>query len=99
MAGSPARRRLATVLFVDIVGSTALASRIGDRRWRDLLSRFHRLVRAEVRRHGGRAQDTAGDGVLATFSEPAQAIEAAAALIEAVHELGLDVRAGVHTGE
>jgi len=99
MAGSPARRRLATVLFVDIVGSTALASRIGDRRWRDLLSRFHHLVRAEVRRHGGRAQDTAGDGVLATFSEPAQAIEAAAAVIGAVHELGLDVRAGVHTGE
>src|SRR5439155_22024640 len=99
MPGSPARRRLATVLFVDIVGSTALASRIGDRRWRDLLSLFHRLVRTEVRRHDGREQDTAGDGVLATFSEPARAVEAAAAIIGAVHELGLDVRAGLHTGE
>ena len=99
MPGSPARRRLATVLFVDIVGSTALASRIGDRRWRDLLSLFHRLVRTEVRRHDGRGQDTAGDGVLATFSEPARAVEAAAAIIGAVHELGLDVRAGLHTGE
>jgi class 3 adenylate cyclase len=99
MPGSPARRRLATVLFVDIVGSTALASRIGDHRWRDLLSRFHRLVRVEVRRRDGRDQDTAGDGVLATFAEPARAVEAAAAIIGAVHELGLDVRAGIHTGE
>lgn len=99
MPGSPARRRLATVLFVDIVGSTALASRIGDHRWRDLLSRFHRLVRAEVRRRDGRDQDTAGDGVLATFAEPARAVEAAAAIIGAVHDLGLDVRAGIHTGE
>lgn len=99
MAGSPARRRLATVLFVDIVGSTALASRIGDHRWRDLLGRFHRLVRVEVRRRDGRDQDTAGDGVLATFAEPARAVEAAAAIIGAVHDLGLDVRAGIHTGE
>ena len=99
MPGSVARRRLATVLFVDIVGSTAIASRIGDRRWRDLLSRFHGIVRAEVRRRGGRRQDTAGDGVLATFPEPAQAIEAAASIIEAVQELGLDVRGGIHTGE
>jgi class 3 adenylate cyclase len=99
MPGSPTRRRLATVLFVDIVGSTALASRIGDHRWRDLLSRFHRLVRVEVRRRDGRDQDTAGDGVLATFSEPARAVEAAAAIIGAVHDLGLDVRAGIHTGE
>jgi class 3 adenylate cyclase len=98
MAGSEARRRLATVLFVDIVGSTALASRIGDRRWRDVLSRFHRLARAEVRRRDGRVQDTAGDGLLATFADPSHAIECAAAIVAAAQEIGVNVRGGVHTG-
>jgi class 3 adenylate cyclase len=99
MPVSPARRRLATVLFVDVVGSTALTSRIGDERWREILGRFHWLVRSEVRRQGGRQQDTAGDGVFATFPEPVRAIAAAASIIEAVHGLGLDVRGGIHTGE
>jgi class 3 adenylate cyclase/streptogramin lyase len=93
------RRRLATVLFLDIVGSTALASELGDARWRELLTRFRRLVREELKRHGGREQDTAGDGFFATFAEPARALSCAAAIVVAVQELGVDVRAGVHTGE
>ncbi len=92
-------RRLATVLFLDIVGSTALATELGDARWREVLTRFRRLVRAELKRFGGREQDTAGDGFFATFNEPAQALRAAAEIAIAVQELGIDVRAGVHTGE
>jgi len=65
------RRRLATVFFLDIVGSTELASELGDRRWRELLTRFRRVVRAQLKRHGGREQDTAGDGFFATFEHPA----------------------------
>src|SRR5437879_10036666 len=87
------------MLLVDIVGSTALATQLGDARWRELLTRFRRVVRGELRRYGGREQDTTGDGFFATFSEPAQALRAAAATAAAVQELGLDVRAGVHTGE
>jgi class 3 adenylate cyclase len=94
-----AARRLATVLFLDIVGSTALASELGDRRWRELLTRFRRVVRAQLKRHGGREQDTAGDGFFATFSHPAQAVRAAVAIAGDVHELGLAVRSGIHTGE
>jgi class 3 adenylate cyclase len=71
------RRRLATVLFLDIVGSTALASGLGDARWRELLTRFRRIVREELKRHGGREQDTAGDGFFATFAEPARALSCA----------------------
>jgi class 3 adenylate cyclase/streptogramin lyase len=93
------RRRLATVLFLDIVGSTALASELGDARWREVLTRFRRVVREQLKRHGGREQDTAGDGFFATFAEPARALSCAAAIVVAVQELGLDVRAGVHTGE
>ncbi len=93
------RRRLATVLFLDIVGSTALAAELGDSRWRDLLTRFRRVVRAELKRHGGRERDTTGDGFLATFQEPARALRAAVAIAVTVQELGLDVRQGVHTGE
>jgi hypothetical protein len=99
MPASSVRRRLATVLFLDIVGSTALATSLGDARWRELLTRFRRVVRAELKRHGGREQDTAGDGFFATFSEPAPALEAAAAIVHAVQQLGVDVRCGVHTGE
>ena len=93
------RRHLATVFFIDIVGSTALATKLGDARWRELLTRFRRIVRAELKRHGGREQDTTGDGFFATFSQPAQALRAAAAIAAAVQQLGLDVRGGVHTGE
>src|SRR6476646_9709787 len=93
------RRRLATVLFLDIVGSTALASELGDARWRELLTRFRRIVRDELKRNGGREQDTAGDGFFATFAEPARALAGAAAIVAAVQSLGVDVRAGVHTGE
>src|SRR4051812_26819503 len=96
---APRRRRLATVLFLDIVGSTALAAELGDRRFRDLFTRFWQVVRAELKRRGGREQDPAGDGLAATFTEPAQALRAAAAIVAAVQTLGVDVRAGIHTGE
>jgi class 3 adenylate cyclase/streptogramin lyase len=93
------QRRLATVLFLDIVGSTSLASDLGDARWHELLVRFRRAVRAELKRYGGREQDTAGDGFFATFGEPAQALRCATAIVIAVQRLGVDVRAGVHVGE
>jgi class 3 adenylate cyclase len=95
----PADRVLATVLFTDIVDSTALASRIGDRRWRVLLDEHDRLLRREVDRHGGRYVESTGDGALATFNGPSRAIDCALALCEAVRLLGLDIRAGLHTGE
>ena len=93
------RRRLATVVFIDIVGSTTLATDLGDARWRELLTRFRKVVRAELKRHGGTEQDTSGDGFFATFDQPAQALRAAASIVAAVQELGLDVRVGIHTGE
>jgi class 3 adenylate cyclase len=92
-------RILATVLFTDIVGSTERATQLGDRRWRDLLESHHETVRAELIRYRGREVDTAGDGFLAVFDGPARAIRAAQAVIEAVKQIGLHVRAGVHTGE
>src|SRR2546430_7225607 len=73
-----ARRRLATMLFLDIVGSTELASELGDRRWRELLTRFRRAVRARLKRHGGREQDTVGDGFFAAYAHSAEAIRATA---------------------
>jgi sugar lactone lactonase YvrE len=90
---------VATVLFADIVGSTALASELGDEGWRRVLARFRRAVRAELKRWRGREQDTAGDGFYATFSEPARALSAAASIVTAVQALGVDVRIGLHTGE
>jgi class 3 adenylate cyclase len=96
---SAVTRRLATVFFLDIVGSTALATELGDARWRELLTRFRRVVRTELKRFGGREQDTAGDGFFATFAEPAQALRAAAAIARAVQQVGVDVRTGIHTGE
>jgi class 3 adenylate cyclase/streptogramin lyase len=99
MPRSAVRRRLATVLFLDIVGSTALASELGDARWRELLTRFRRIVRDELKHHGGREQDTAGDGFFATFAEPARALSCAAQIVVTVQRLGVDVRTGVHTGE
>jgi len=92
-------RWLATVLITDIVGSTARAAALGDRGWRDLLERHHEVVRRELDRFRGAEVDTAGDGFFATFDGPARAVRCACAVVEAVAELGLDVRAGVHTGE
>ena len=92
-------RVLATVLFTDIVGSTQQATKLGDRRWRELLERHHALVRKELDRFNGRELDTAGDGFLATFDGPARAIRCAGAIESGVQVLGLEVRAGVHTGE
>ena len=92
-------RVLATVLFTDIVGSTERARELGDRRWRDLVERHHDLVRRDLQRFRGREVDTAGDGFLATFDGPARAIRSAQAITESVRQLGLEIRAGLHTGE
>jgi len=92
-------RVLATVLFTDIVGSTALATDMGDRAWHELLERHHATVRAMLGRYRGREISTAGDGFLATFDGPARAIRCARAITQAVRSLGLEIRAGLHTGE
>ncbi len=93
------RRALGAVLFTDIVGSTAVMADIGNRRWRDLIEAHNALVRRELVRYAGREVDTAGDGFVATFAGPSDAIECASAAIEAVRWIGLDLRAGVHAGE
>jgi pimeloyl-ACP methyl ester carboxylesterase len=90
---------LATVLFTDIVGSTAKAAELGDRAWRELVEQHHALVRRELARFRGREIDTAGDGFFAAFDGPARAIRCACAVSEAVDEIGLEIRAGLHTGE
>jgi len=92
-------RVLATVLFTDIVGSTERASALGDRAWKELLQRHHVLVRQELARFRGQEVDTTGDGFLATFDGPARAVRCAQAIVEAVRAIGVEVRAGVHTGE
>jgi pimeloyl-ACP methyl ester carboxylesterase len=92
-------RVLATVLFTDLVGSTEQARELGDRRWRELLETHHAAVRRELVRFGGREIDTAGDGFLASFDGPARAIRCASAVVDSVTNLGLQIRAGVHTGE
>ncbi len=92
-------RVLATVMFTDIVGSTERAAELGDRRWRDLLESHHTLVRKELERFRGKEIDTAGDGFLATFDGPARAIRCACAISGAVKQLGIGIRAGLHTGE
>jgi pimeloyl-ACP methyl ester carboxylesterase len=92
-------RVLATVLFTDIVGSTQEAARLGDTRWRDLIQAHHTVVRRELDRFRGREVHTAGDGFLATFDGPARAIRSAVAISEAVRPLGIEIRAGLHTGE
>jgi len=92
-------RVLATVLFTDVVGSTECAAELGDRAWRELLARHHLLVRRELERWRGNEVSTAGDGFLATFDGPARAIRCACAARDAVRGLGLEIRAGLHTGE
>ena len=92
-------RVLSTVLFTDIVGATERASELGDRAWREMLERHHELVRRQLIRFRGREVDTAGDGFFASFDGPARAIRCACAISDSVRELGLDVRAGLHTGE
>jgi class 3 adenylate cyclase len=92
-------RTLATVLFTDIVGSTEHAHELGDERWRRLLERHDQLVRAEVAHHRGRLVKSLGDGALALFDGPSRAIAAALAIRDGVRTFGLQVRAGLHTGE
>jgi class 3 adenylate cyclase len=92
-------RALATVLFTDIVGSTERAAQVGDKAWRDLLQRHDAMVRDALARHRGREVKTTGDGFLATFDGPARAIRCACAIRADAPDLGLDVRAGLHTGE
>ena len=97
---APTRERiLATVLFTDIVGSTGRAVEMGDRHWHDLLDEHHRLVRTQLDRFRGKEIKTVGDGFLATFDGPARAIRCALEICAQVLELGLEVRAGLHTGE
>jgi class 3 adenylate cyclase len=92
-------RALAAVLFTDIVGSTEQAALLGDRRWRSLLDAHDAVCRTVIERHRGRLVKLTGDGVLATFDGPGRAIRCAAALRDALGPLGIEVRAGLHTGE
>jgi class 3 adenylate cyclase len=95
----PVDRVVTTVLFTDVVGSTALAADLGDQRWRELIEGFKDAVSREVERGGGRVVDFAGDGAMAAFDGPARAIRCGVALHKAVAPLGLELRVGVHTGE
>jgi class 3 adenylate cyclase/streptogramin lyase len=90
---------LATILFTDIVGSSDLVAELGDRRWKMLLARHNALVRRELRRYVGRELDTAGDGFFASFDNPGNAVRCAAAVVDAVQDLGIDVRIGLHLGQ
>jgi len=103
LAGSAARRIpdtvLATVLFTDLVGSTERAAELGDRGWRAVLERHNELVRMELARYRGVEIDTAGDGFFASFDGPARAISCAREIVDRMPGLGLQVRAGIHTGE
>jgi len=92
-------RALATILFTDIIDSTRRAADLGDKRWHELLERHHEAIRRELARYRGRELDTAGDGFFASFDGPARAIRCAAAAVAAVRPLGLEIRAGLHTGE
>jgi len=92
-------RFLATVLFTDIVDSTAVASAAGDLGWATLVERHHHIVRGCLARYRGTEMDTAGDGFFATFDGPARAVRCALAIVVAVRDIGIEIRAGVHTGE
>ena len=94
-----ANRVLSTVLFTDVVDSTARAAELGDRRWRELIGEHHARVRRQLERFQGREIDTAGDGFFATFDGPARGVRAAWTIRETVRELGIEIRAGLHTGE
>jgi class 3 adenylate cyclase len=87
------------VLFTDIVGSTDRAAELGDVAWKGTLEAHHEIVRDALARHGGREISTAGDGFYASFDGPAAATRCAAEIVDGVRSLGLQVRAGVHTGE
>lgn len=92
-------RILATILFTDIAGSTERAAALGDRRWRELLEQHHAMVRRKISEYRGREIDTAGDGFLMSFDGPARGVRCANAVIDDARKLGLEVRAGLHTGE
>jgi class 3 adenylate cyclase len=92
-------RVLATVMFVDIVGSTKRAAALGDRRWRELLSAHHAAIRRDLAQFRGREIKTFGDGCLATFDGPARAVQCGWAIAEAARSQGLEVRVGLHCGE
>lgn len=96
---APSDRVLATILFLDIVGSTERVAAVGDAVWRNLLERYYALARRELVAYAGVEVDTAGDGLLARFDGPARAIRCARAIQRAAKDLGLQLRAGVHTGE
>ena len=97
--GADPDRMLTTLLFTDIVSSTRLAAQLGDRRWRDVLDQHYELGRGELARFGGREVVTTGDGFFAAFDRPLAAVRCALAMVEAMPALGLQIRAGVHTGE
>jgi class 3 adenylate cyclase len=103
VTGAPARRLadrvLATMLFTDIVGSTDAVRTLGDHEWADVLARHHASFRAELARYGGEEIDEAGDGFFALFDGPARAVRCAESVREALRPLGVQIRAGVHTGE
>jgi pimeloyl-ACP methyl ester carboxylesterase len=92
-------RALATILFTDIVGSTETAARLGDRRWRDLLEGHDAAIRRQLELHRGREVKTMGDGFLAVFDGPARAIRCAVAIRDELRQMGIEIRAGIHTGE
>ena len=92
-------RALATVMFTDIVGSTELASELGDEQWKQVLATHHGVVRKTLKRYNGREIDTAGDGFFATFARPADAIRCATDIVDQLREIGIHIRAGIHMGE
>ena len=97
--GADPDRMLTTLLFTDIVNSTTLAAQLGDRRWRDVLDQHHQFGRGELARFGGREVATTGDGFFVSFDRPLAAVRCALAMVEAMGPLGIQIRAGVHTGE
>jgi class 3 adenylate cyclase len=98
-AHAPIERRLATVLFTDVVGSTELAAKLGDEAWLDILSEINRISDRLIERFGGTRIDSTGDGCVATFDSPANAVTTARMILEDVSQFDVDMRAGLHTGE